>query len=202
MTNLTLAPEGTYSDIEQDFIENEPPGLFPGDQTSVWGQVRKTYADYLQVIADLLTIWYGNLDPATVNIDDIPEWEYMLDLPSGNTTLSEDQRRAAILARFERGPFTRSRRARVIESFIQVTFGTPTLFDTSGIPITTDGITLFAGVVDVSSSYEVFEDIPNFEYNVYVLTSVGADVVGMERELKRITPAGIFFSISQVSTLP
>lgn len=201
MTKLVISAEGAYSDVEHDFIENEPPGLFPQDQRSIWGQVRATYAAYLQVLANLLTDWYGNLDPATVGNSDLPEWEYMLDLPSGNLLLTDGKRRAAIQARFQRGPFTRTRRKAVVESFISVTFGDPSLFTSAGLSLS-PYITMYSGVTNVSSAYEIIEDIPNFAYTVYVLSSVGIDSVGLTRELGRITPAGISFTISQVSTLP
>jgi hypothetical protein len=201
MTNLTII-EGSYTDVEREFIENEPPGLFPQDQSSVWGQVRSVYAAQLQTLADLLTKWYGNLDPRTVSDDDLSEWEYMLDLPSGNTALSPALRRAAIQSRFKRGPFTRTRRNEIIESFIIPTFGDATLLTGAGVPLTTSGVTLYSGVSSIAGTYLVVEDIPHFAYTVYVLSAVSVDTVGLTRELKRITPSGISFTISQVPRLP
>jgi hypothetical protein len=202
VTKLTIIPEATYSDIEHDFIENEPPGLFPSDQTSVWGQSRKVFSDHLQGIADTLAKWYGNLDPRTVSDDDLPEWEYMLDLPAGNIALSPAQRKSAIVSRFTRGPFTRTRRKQIVESFIAPTFGAATLFSSAGIPLDATGVSMFSGSSSIAGTYLIIEDIPNFAYKVYVLTSLSVDVTGLTRELTRITPAGIAFTVLQVVKLP
>jgi hypothetical protein len=192
--------QGAYTDIERDFIDNEPPGLFPTDQSSVWGQVRSVYGAYLQTLADMLTKWYGNLDPATVSDDDLPEWEEMLNLPAGNTTLTTTARRANIIARFQRGPFTRTRRRLLVESFITPTFGTAISFDPTGVPFVSAGIPFFSGTSSLTGTYNIVENIPAFSYQVRILNTITVDTIGMTRELTRITPAGIAFTILSTAT--
>jgi hypothetical protein len=201
MPSVTIPPETSYSDIERDFIDNEPPGLLPGDQTSVWGQVRKVFADYLQVLADQLSTWYTNLDPGTSDVTDMRNWENELGIPVEAAGASIQQRQAFALARMARGPFTRSRRAALIEFFIVATFGNPLAFDSFGLALTPGGLPLFNEIVDVSGTYEVIEDIPDFSYEVRVLDSLGLDIPGLTRELDRITPAGIIFTVNEVPAL-
>lgn len=196
MTSLDIPVEGTYSDIEHDLIENEPPGLFPTDQSSLWGQVRKLQADYLQVIADLMTTWYGNLDPNTVNIDDMPEWEYLVNVPVAPTGKTLDERRAFVLSRWQRGPFTRTRRYQIIESFLDALLsgGPVILFTPTGLPFGTGGMYFGTGITSLTGLYRIYENIPAFTYEVWIKSSVTPDA-GMLRELQRITPAGIVVSI-------
>jgi hypothetical protein len=200
MTNLTIPPETTYTDIEHDLIENEPPGLLPGDQHSVWGQVRKVYADYLQFnFADVLDQWYLNLDPRTVAPSDLPEWEYMLDV-AANEALSMEARQSFLVARREQGAFTRTRRRRLVEAFIVPTFGAATDFTADGIPFNAAGIPLYSGATSLAGTYNIVENVPNFSYDVRILNTITVDVPGLTRELKRITPSGISFTITSTAT--
>lgn len=196
MARLTISPEGTYTDIERDFIENEPPGLLPGGQDSVWGQVRSTYAAYLQAIADTMTKWYGNLDPATVTTDDLPEWEYMLNLPQSNTALTDTARRNNVIARFGIGPFTHARREAIVQAFIAQTFGAAITFDPTGVPFVSAGTPFFSGVTNLYNTYYIIENIPGFSYEVRYLNTITLDSVGLLRELQRITPAGITLTLT------
>lgn len=197
--------EGTYLDIELDLADNEPPGLLPTDQTSYWGQLRRVFADNLQVLADQMEQWYLNLDPRTVNADDMPEWEYLENIPTSPAGKTLDDRRAFVLSRNGRGAFTRTRRRVLVESFIAAVFGVPPLaLVVGGVPFTDDGFTLGGEftLADLQALYEIVEDIPGFAYTVNILDTVGEDTDGLTRELYRITPAGITFTIEHVSMLP
>jgi hypothetical protein len=99
MPELAIPDEGQYGDIERDFIDNEPPGLFPGDQNSYWGQARKVFADSLQVLADQLSAWYDNLDPRTVDENDIGYWEEEYGIPVNPAGLSLEMRRGFLIIR-------------------------------------------------------------------------------------------------------
>lgn len=199
----TIPAEGIYGEIELDLIDLEPPGLFPPGQDSYWGQVRKVFADYLQTqVLDKLAQWYINLDPTTVNLDDINEWEYLVGTPENVGGLTLEQRRSFVLARLYYGPFTRQARQTIVESFITATFGPATVFSVGGIPITGAGITLFSGATSLAGSYSIVEDIENFSYQVVLATGISVDIVGITRELKRITPAGINFSVIQGTPAP
>lgn len=191
MASLTLPAEGTYSDIERDLIENEPPGLFPENQDSVWGQMRKVNGDYLQVnFADRLAVWYQNLDPSAVDVGDLPEWEYMLDVPD-STGHTDAARRAFLVSRREQGPFTYQRRNRLIETFIAATFGVSLGFDAGGLVLDAGGLILLADVLPLSSSYRVYEDIQGWTYELWIVNTITPDTPGLTRELNRITPSGI-----------
>src|SRR3954451_7749427 len=110
------------SDIEQDLIDNEPPGLFPEDANSLWGNFRGLIADYLQVNAiDLFSLWEQNLDPRIADGSDLPEWEERLGIPVSDANKTDTARREFITMRIDRGPFTRDRRDRLIEAFISAT---------------------------------------------------------------------------------
>lgn len=197
-----VPPVAPFTDIERDFVDNEPPGLFPVDQTSYWGQIRKVQADLLQDLVDMMDQWYRNLDPNTVDESDISEWEFIEGLPVAPAGKSLEERRAAVISRRARGPLTRARRRAIVESFISSVVGPPLQFFPDGIPFTPDGMQFFSDPGAVTSKYEIVEDIPNFTYTVYVLTSAGVDEAGLTRELERATPAGIDFELSLVSSLP
>lgn len=196
MTELVIPAEGTYSDIEHDFIENEPPGLFPGDQNSYYGQARKSFADQLQVLKDMMDQWYTNLDPRTVDLVDIRNWENELLIPVSAATKTLDQRRSFAISRLQRGPFTRTRRRLLVESFIFVTSGPPIIFVPAGVPFVGGGIPFGSEVTSVASSYRIYEDQRAFAYEVRVLNTVGEDSAGLLRELLRITPAGITVTLT------
>lgn len=198
---LALPPEGTYSDLELDFIENEPPGLFPGDQNSYWGQTRKVFADYLQVLADQLSTWYTNLDPRATDATDINNWEKMLGIPlqtgSGRTLQA---RRAFVSARQQRGPFTRTRRRTLVESFILATMGASLSLTAAGLSLDASGLSLLAESFSLTGTYNIVENIPNFSYDVRILNTILLDQAGLNRELTRLTPAGITYTLTITAT--
>lgn len=189
-----LPPEETYGDIELDLIDNEPPGLFPEGQDSYWGQVRKVFADYLQEqIADMLAIWYNNLDPRTVDSNDIANWESMFGLLS-DTTKGLAERRGLVLARLNYGVFTRTQRQSIIESFLAPTFGDAPALSPSGLPLTLTGIPLYSGIFSTVGAYTITENIPDFSYTVTVNAAI--DAQALVRALQRYTPAGINFTVT------
>lgn len=202
MPELAIPDEGTYGEIERDLIDNEPPGLFPGDQNSYWGQVRKVFADYLQVLADKTEQWYANLDPSTVDENDIHNWENMLGVPTNpGTGATLQQRRTFIQFRLGKGPFTRTRRQLIVEMFIAATFGEALSLTSNGLSLTAGGLSFSSGSTDFTGTYVIVEDIPNFSYQVRILDTIAPDMLGLTRELERITPAGIDFEVVLVPVL-
>jgi hypothetical protein len=199
-----ITTETVPVDVELDLAENEPPGLLPTDQTSYWGVLRAVFAAEIQVLADQMAQWYLNLDPRTVDEDDMPEWEYEVGLPVNPAGRGLEQRRSAVISRRWRGPFTRTRRAQVVESFIGVVLGIPPLiFTEDGLIFTDDGLEFGTDAVgDLETLYAIVEDIPDFSYIVYILDDVDEDTDGLVRELTRITPSGITFTVEHVSELP
>lgn len=187
--------EEPYGDLELDMIENEPPGLFPDGQDSYWGQVRKLYADHLQGnIVDLLAVWYNNLDPRTVNENDIRNWEILVGLPDFSAVRTLQQRQALVALRLLRGPFTRTFRRKIVEFFIAMTFGEAITFTSDGVALTADGVPLFSGEDSLEGTYAIVEDVENFDYQVRIKDTIAVDD-SLTRELERVTPAHMDFDV-------
>jgi hypothetical protein len=152
--------DSTYGEIERDWIDNEPPGLFPMDQDSLWGSARHVLARYLEDnMGDKLDQWWRNLDPSTVDATDMAAYEEELGIPVV-TTKALEARRAFLLARLKRGPFTKTRRREVIESFINATLGASTAFGPSGIPFDSGGIPMLSGQTSLAGLYSVRDNGP------------------------------------------
>lgn len=198
---LAIPAPVQYTDLERLWIDLEPPGLFSTDQDSYWGQRRKVYADYLQALVDDLAAWYLNMDPNTVDDSDIDAWENMLGIPVAAPSNTLEQRRAFVLSRWSRGPFTRTRRQQIVEQFISATFGAAVKFTPDGVIFGGSGIPFFSGADDLSGTYAITEDIPNFHYTVSILDTIDVDVAGLTRELARVTPAGITFSVTSLGAI-
>jgi hypothetical protein len=197
--NLPIANETAYSDVERNWIDFEPPGLFPVDQNSYWGQARKVFTDYLQAFADKLALYFDNLDPATVNDNDIVEWEYQMGLPPGNTNDSLVIRQATVKARTQKGAFTRAGRRKIVERYIIATFGFALSLTPEGLSLDAGGLSLLSGEFDLTGSYAIVEDIPNFHYTVRIKNTITPDEDSLVRDLNWYTPAGITFDIVYVA---
>src|SRR3954470_12806391 len=191
---LVIPPVEARTDIEQLWTDLEPPGLFPPDQDSWWGQRRKIRADYLQTLADGFAQWYLNMNPNTVDATDMGAWEEMLALPAIGT-LTVEQRRSRVLSRWSRGPFTRARRRALVEAFITATFGTAIQFSPGGVAFDSAGTPMYSGTTSLAGTYNIVENIPAFSYDVRILNTITVDIPGLTRELTRITPDGITFTI-------
>lgn len=195
-----IPAEGAYTDIELDWIDLEPPGLFPTNQDSYWGQVRKIFTDDLQFLADLLSQAWYNLDPATADDTAIGRWESDLGIPVAGGSRTLDERRAFVISRRQKGPFTRTRRNQIIEAFIKPTLGvgTPITFTNDGVALTDDGLIFADEETVLDGSYNVIEDIPGFAYSVRINELIALDEPGLTRELDRITPWPIEFTLDFV----
>lgn len=199
--DLTLPAEGVYTEAELHFIELSPDGLWPDNQDSNFGQFRKVVTDIIQEdFIDLLSIL--NMEafyPTSTTY--LSLWEEMVGLPTNPSGRTSPERRSAVGSRLEYGAFTRSRRRRIVEAFIVATFGESVSFTPDGIPITVGGIPLFSGVFSLSGTYEINEAIERFYYQVKILDTIDPDVIGLTRELDRITPDGITFDVNLVPSL-
>lgn len=197
---VTLPAERPYTDTELNWIDSEPPGLLPSDQSGLWGVARKVFADYLQrEITDLMESIYNSLDPSTADARGMARWEELLGIPV-NTGKTLEERRAFVMSRRERGPFTRSRRDRIIEAFIRTTFGPVPELGLSGIPLTGGGIPLYSGEDSLIGTYHVVEGDPTNPYlrtfDIRLLPSIALDEDGLEREFNRVIPAPYGFTIT------
>jgi hypothetical protein len=189
-----LPPEEEWSDAERNFLDESPPGFFPENQDSNLGLIRKLFSDRTQEAADQLTLIFSEkfVQSAVAFLD---EWERQMGLsiaPSGLATLD---RRTRLLGRVRKGPFTRTRRRQIVEEFIKATFGEVLTFGPEGLTIGA-GLTLHSPPGDVSSLYTIVENITGFSYTVTIDTSITVDAAGLQRELERITPAHISFTLT------
>lgn len=192
-----LPPESDFTDAEIDFMENEPPALFPENQDSNFGFIiRKLFTDHIQELINQQDTIYNErfVDTSTQFLD---EWEIQESVPVAPTGLDVATRQSIVLNRVRKGPFTRTMRKNIVENYIQATFGTPASFSPSGIPLDASGIPMFTSAGTLPSLYEIVEDIPDFLYHVYLDSSITV-ASGMQRELTRVTPAGIGFDITTV----
>jgi hypothetical protein len=188
-----LPAEGPYNDTEQLFIEESPIGLWPENQDSNFGQVRRVVTQPLQDAVDLVTELFNErfTDTATGYLG---RWEQELGVPKQSTKTAE-QRRAYLEGRMKKGSFTRARRNEIIESFIKVTFGESIALLPDGVDLVAGGVPLFADTASVDTLYRVYEDIMNFSWELWIVNTVTPDIAGLTRELNHYDPAGYPFTI-------
>lgn len=191
-----LLPEEPFGEVERSWMESEPPGLLPENQDSNYGQVRKVVSDVLQNRITEIDLFYDESSPITTR-EYIDWWEEMSGVPLAPSKTLEN-RRAIVLDRFKYGPFTRTRRVKLVEKFIEATFGQSPQLTTEGIALDAAGVALFSDVISVAGQYFIVEYVEDFSYAVFISEEVAPDIDGMKRELERMTPAGIRFSVSFV----
>ena len=194
----TLPAEGAFSQAELIFLDESPPGLFPENQNSNFGYIiRKIFSDVAQDIANWQDILYNEhfVSTSTRFLD---QWEIEVGLPPNPPDISIELQRAAVLSRLQRGPFTRPRRDAIIAQYVETTFGNPIQLVPQGVVIPSTGIPIYGESGDVSSLFDVIENIPGFSYTVWIASTNTPNLTSLTRELKRITPAGISFSITNV----
>jgi hypothetical protein len=194
----TLPPEGNFTEAELVFMDESPPGLFPENQDSNFGFIlRKIFSDLAQDVADWQDILYNEHFVSTATRS-LPQWEIEYGLPPVGAGATIEFQRANVVARVQRGPFTRARRDNIIRTFVQTTFGTPIQLVPQGVALDLGGIPIYGESADVSSLFMVVENIPGYSYLVWIAATNTPNLVALNRELKRITPAGISFTITNV----
>lgn len=195
----TLPAEVPLLDVERQFMANSPPGLWPENQDSNFGQFRRVICEELQISADQLTTIYNEIFPDSSD-SYLAAWEEQLDLPLNPVGKSLEQRRAIVLSRLRYGVFTRDLRATVIEDMLKPTFGDPLRLTPDGLALDVAGLPLSGETLSVAQLYRVYEDIRNFVYKVRISSSNAIDTATLARSLARLTPGGVSFSIE--NTLP
>lgn len=197
-----LPAEEVFTDAEIAFIEDSPPGLFPENQDSNFGLlIRKIFADKVQeLIGQQLTLYNERfVSSASAYLD---QWEIEVGLPSAPAGLTIAQRRNIILDRIRVGPFTHARRDAVVSSFVQATLGDAIALTPEGVSLDSSGVQIFSGLTSLAGTYAISEDIPGFAFTIAVVTGVTLDQVSLSRELDRITPAGIHYTIITTTGTP
>jgi hypothetical protein len=153
----------------------------------------------MQDLNDQVTLLYNEMfiDTASVFLD---MHETQVGLPVAPVGWTDSQRRSAVRARIQTGPWTKARRTGIIEQFIVATLGSAITFSSGGVAFNAAGLPFYSGESgDISTLYHVIETITNYYYKVLVKSTVTVDLPSLTRELLRSTPAGISFDI--VSTL-
>jgi hypothetical protein len=199
MAQPALPAEGTYGEIEQNFIENSPPGLWPDNQDSNFGQLRKVLLEPLQECSDKLTVLDLEMYAATAEIY-LSLWEQELNLPIAPTGKTPQNRRDVIASKLVYGPFTRTRLNALIESFIVTTFGSAASLTPEGLALDAGGIPLFSGVSSLADAYRIYEDIRNYSFELWIKSAVTPDMSSLTRELTRIVPGGHSYTIDNTKT--
>lgn len=199
---LSVPPEGLYTEAEIRFIQNSPPGLWPDNQDSYFGQVRKTVTDVSQELRDILLALYINMSPETADVY-LDRWEVMVGLPANPAGKNLARRRADVLARLKRGAFQRWKRDRLINDFIVASVqGSPATFTPEGIDFT-GGIPLYnENISNLAVAFRVYEWVQNFTYLVKIASGYVVDIPGLQRQLEWLTPAGISFTIDDTDAYP
>lgn len=193
----TLPPEIPFTEAELVFVDDSPPDLFPENQNSNFGLIRRILSDFIQELIDQQQTIYNErfVTTSTIYLD---EHELQVGLPVGVPGKTIEQRRAEVLSRYARGPFTRTRRRQIVEKYISATFGTPLMLSPTGIPLTAAGLPIYAETSSVVASYKIVENISGFSYVVRIISTTTPDLASLTRELNRLTPAGISFTITSV----
>lgn len=194
-----LTPVTAFTEAEANYADEEPPGLFPDNQNSNWGLRRKVFSDQMQQVVAQLAVLYQEIFSQTSDTY-IDRWEQDLGIPVAVAGKTLDDRRRIILSRIRVGPFTRTARREIVESYIYATFGETVSLTPSGVPLTSGGVSLYGETSSVAALYNIVEDIPNFSYQVRIKDTVTEDTVGLTRDLARVTPAHISFTIVHVAT--
>jgi hypothetical protein len=211
-----LPAEGSYSDMERLFIDEQPKGLWPSNQNSNLGALRKVLTDEMQIVIDKIGELYTELFINSAQ-GYLGRWEKEMGLPDGSA-LADSMRRILIESRRARGLFTRHRRNALVQLFIAQSFGDPTLLLYEGVPLLPGGVTMYAEYVDFEVGlvldaggvnlgaggvsmlgnmvFNIIENITGFSYDVRIIPSIAIDAASLARELAYYTPAGISFTVT------
>lgn len=194
-----LPAEGVYGQLEKLFIAESPPGLWPENQDSNVGQARKHSLLPGEEGLELLTALWNEIFVETSEMY-LGMHERTVGLPPNNLNIPLLVRRARVLSRKRKTPFTRTRRRQIVEDFIFATFGDPSLFNPDGLSLL-GGIPLYGEAGDISELYIITEFIEDFAYEVWIDPGVDIDQIGLQRELEWFTPAHIAFEIDRTPHL-
>ncbi len=191
---LRYVPIGQISDLERLFITEQPRFLWPTNQNSNFGALRKALTDLPQLAVDQLSSLFAEMFVATAD-GYLSRWEEQVGLPR-SPALSIVNRRGVVLSRLSKHPFTRTKRKEIVERYLGSTLGEAIQLTPEGLALAPEGIPLYSGYLsDVSQLYFITEDVTGFSYVVYIVAAATPDLVSLMRELTHFTPAGIEISI-------
>lgn len=196
-----LPAEQEFYPLEELFIAESPPNLWPTNQNSNFGSVRRVFCGELQAGVDILTALFLERFVATAS-GYLSRYERELGLPINPVGLTVQMRRTRIARRMSVGTFTRTARREIVESFIEEvqSLGAPTELLPPGIALTGGGVTLYnEGVIgSIDQYYTITEYVTEFRYTVTIDSDVAIDQEALQRDLEHFTPAGINFNIVRI----
>ena len=169
-----LPIEIDFTDPELNFLDESPRGFFPENQDSNWGWKRKVYSDVMWEIYAQFHLLYSEMFPSTSQ-EFLDEWERMVGLPTNPPNKSVGQRQQSVLNRLRGGPFTRTQRRLIVESYITATFGDALQLLPPGIPMIVAGQKLYNEPGDVTQLYMILETVEQFKYEVRIKTGMAID---------------------------
>jgi hypothetical protein len=191
----TLPPESLLTEAERQFISYQPYGLWPENQDSNVGVIRSVLTAWVQDCIDRLDIIHENMFIGTAE-EYLYLWEQMLDLTPNPPLKTIGERRQVVLNRLRVGAFTRTWRKEIVESFLLEAIGGDSITLTAaGVPLVAAGVPLYSGIQSLEGYYIITEQITDFHYTIEIDNAITPDEPALSRELTRVTPAGITFSI-------
>lgn len=191
----TLLPEGAYNEMERRVIDASPDELWPDNQDSNFGQIRAVTVAPMQEILDLLDILANEMFVLTA-YRYLALWEEEVGLPPNPTGSSTENRRATIISRLRKGPFTRTRRRNIVRQFLLAFFGPPIALVPEGVPIPPEGLGLFAEGTNVDDLFIITEEVEDFHFTVIVDQSISIDIDGLANALDFVMYAGLSFDVT------
>lgn len=196
----TLPPETIWTDAEQTFRDEEPRRLFPENQDSNWGLLRHIFSVVMDDIHQKLHLIYTEMFPQT-SVTWLDEWEYMVGLPRNPANKTLEQRRAAVIARLNAGPWTRQKRYDLIDSFIRPTFGEAIKLLPPGVELVVDGVPIFNDTPE-GDYFIVKEIVGTYYYEIQIIdTLFGLDEIGLGAALDYIQYGGLHHFIRYVPSI-
>jgi uncharacterized protein YmfQ (DUF2313 family) len=180
---------------ELNFIDESPPNLFAENQNSNIGLKRKIFSDQMTDVRNQIALLYSERFVNT-SVQLLDMWEEQVGIAINPTGLTTAQRRARILSALNKQPFTRARRQAVVETFLTATFGNTIRLTPDGVPFSAAGLQLFSDASSLTGLYTITENITNFSYAVSIQPTALVDQAALVRELRRITPAHINFTVT------
>lgn len=192
-----LPAEEQFTDAEFTFRDDEPRRLFPENQDSNWGYKRKLFSDVMDDIHKKLYLIYVEMFPQTSS-EFLDEWERMVGLPRNPAGKTIYQRQILVLQRMRQGPFSRPRRDRVIDDFINVTFGQAIRLYPPGVELVPAGVPIYNDT-PAGDYFRVLEFVEDFYYEIQILTLLsGIDELGLRNALTWMQYAGLRYRIVYV----
>lgn len=190
----TLPVEVPFSDAELSFLDESPPGLFPDNQDSNFGfAIRKLFCDLVQELINQQNVIFSEHFVATSTLY-LDEWERQVGLPANPPSVSVQQRKNRITQKLRVGPFTRTRRDQIVQAFVQATLGDAVSLTPQGVDLSA-GVPLFSGLTSIAGAYTITENISGYSFTINLAPGVSVDQAALSRELNRVVPAGISFTV-------